>query len=95
VERRFDWDREKARQNFRKHGISFDRAVRAFDDPFAIKEFDDRYDYDEDRYQLTGRVDGVLIVVVAYTERPDSTRIIPARKANEHERRKYRSRRVT
>jgi uncharacterized protein len=35
----FDWDPKKARQNVAKHGLSFEKAVTAFDDPFGrIKE---------------------------------------------------------
>ncbi|WP_412033428.1 BrnT family toxin [Mesorhizobium sp. CO1-1-8] len=37
---RFEWDAEKAKSNFRKHGVSFDTAVRVFADPFALLEHD-------------------------------------------------------
>jgi hypothetical protein len=33
--RRFEWDREKARRNLRKHRVSFDEAVTVFFDPLA------------------------------------------------------------
>ncbi len=33
---RFEWDPEKAAANLAKHGVSFDEAITAFDDPFAL-----------------------------------------------------------
>ena len=45
---------------------------------------DTRYNYGEDRYQLLGKIEQRLFVVV-YTVRNDSTRIISARKANQRE----------
>jgi uncharacterized DUF497 family protein len=37
---RFEWDPAKAASNLRKHGVSFDTAMRAFADPFAFTEQD-------------------------------------------------------
>ncbi|RUU48293.1 BrnT family toxin, partial [Mesorhizobium sp. M2C.T.Ca.TU.002.02.1.1] len=39
-ELRFEWDLEKAGSNLRKHGVSFETAVRVFSDPFALTEQD-------------------------------------------------------
>lgn len=36
----FEWDRDKAQRNLRKHGISFDEAITVFYDPFSAT-FDD------------------------------------------------------
>jgi len=33
----FEWDRAKAKANFRRHGVSFDLAETVFKDPFAIE----------------------------------------------------------
>ena len=33
----FEWDEEKARTNWTKHGISFRTAVHVFDDPYRIE----------------------------------------------------------
>lgn len=35
----FDWDDDKATRNLAKHGVSFDEAVTAFDDPLYIDFF--------------------------------------------------------
>jgi uncharacterized protein len=84
----FEWDRAKAAANFKKHGVRFEHAVPAFNDPFALLELDETEDYGEDRFLLTGRVaDGVFVVV--YTERGERIRIISARGATEYEKRNY------
>ncbi|WP_370451681.1 BrnT family toxin [Mesorhizobium sp.] len=50
AELRFEWDTEKARSNLRKHGVSFETAVRVFSDPFALVE-QDRVEDGEYRWQ--------------------------------------------
>ena len=55
-----------------------------FFDPRRIVVQDRRRDYGEDRYQLTGMIDGRAYVVV-YTVRRSAIRIISARKANRRE----------
>jgi uncharacterized DUF497 family protein len=84
----FEWDEAKAVENYAKHGVSFETAIRVFDDPFAIERLDDREDYGEDRQSILGMVDGRLLYV-AYTVREDITRIISARGAEPYERRQY------
>ncbi len=60
----FEWDRTKAAAKYKKHGVKFEHAVVAFEDPFALVELDGSQDYGEDRFLLTGRVgDGILVVV--------------------------------
>lgn len=84
----FEWDEAKAAENCARHGISFETAIRAFDDAFAIERLDDREDYGEERYSILGMVDGRLLYV-AYTVREGITRIISARGADPYERRQY------
>jgi uncharacterized protein len=84
----FEWDDEKAAANLAKHGVSFEQARDAFDDPFAIDFVDDREDYREHRLILVGMVESRLLVV-AHTLRGDKVRIITAREAQPHERRRY------
>jgi len=83
----FEWDREKAKKNKIKHGISFKTATAVFDDQNRIEEFDALHYWDEDRWQVIGMANDILFVV--YTERRDRIRIISAREATENERRKY------
>lgn len=84
----FQWDDRKAADNDLKHGVGFEMARGAFSDPFALEWLDDRRDYGEERYCLIGMSEGRLLFVV-YTPRGDTIRIISARGAEPHERRKY------
>ena len=77
----FEWDTEKAKSNFRKHGVSFEEAALAFFDENAVELFDETNSNDEIRYQLIGIFD-VRLIFVAYTARNEKIRIISARKAN-------------
>lgn len=83
----FEWDREKAKLNKIKHGISFKAAAKVFNDPNRIEEFDALHSWDEERWQVIGMSDNVLFVV--YTERLDRIRLISAREATEDERSRY------
>lgn len=89
---RFEWDPVKAAANQRKHRVSFEIAVRAFADPFALTE-QDRIEGGEYRWQTLGVADGVLLLLVAHTLRDEADveviRIISARPATRPERRKY------
>lgn len=84
----FEWDAAKAAANIADHKVSFEQAKGVFNDPFAVEFIDDREDYGEDRYVLIGMTEGRLLVVV-HTLRDEKTRIISARKADPHERRRY------
>jgi uncharacterized DUF497 family protein len=84
----FEWDEAKATENYAKHGVSFETAIRVFDDAFAVEWLDDSEDYGEDRYSILGMVDGRLLYV-AYTVRESIIRIISARGADPYERRQY------
>ena len=83
----FEWDPNKAASNWQKHKIDFETAAKVFHDPFRL-ETDEPDDDDVIRYQVTGMVEGRLLVVV-YTMRGDIYRIITARLADRHERRDY------
>ena len=48
----FEWDDRKADSNLRKHGVSFEDARLAFDDPDGFDEEDD--DPDEERWKRVG-----------------------------------------
>ncbi|HRG62089.1 MAG TPA: BrnT family toxin [Burkholderiales bacterium] len=77
---KFEWDETKNQANIAKHGIDFDTASEAFSDPNAVRRFD-RVVGTEKRFHLVGKVRGILIVLVAFTERNGNTRIISARPA--------------
>lgn len=83
------WDRRKAEANLAKHGIPFELAELVFDDPLHLSE---PYPHpDGDRWITIGMA-GYATLYVAHTlAEPDldSGRIISARAATRHERRKY------
>ena len=86
---RFDWDDRKDASNLRKHGIDFDTASLAFDDPLHLL-VPYRVIDGEQRWQLIGMAADVALLVVVHTEDGDElVRIISARKAEGHERRRY------
>ena len=62
----FEWDPAKALRNFGKHGVRFETAVLAFEDPHAAM-LPDRASGGEERWLLIGMVPagGVLVVVHA------------------------------
>ena len=84
----YEWDAEKARSNLRRHRISFEIAQDVFSDPLRVAGIDSRSEYGEERWWVLGHAHSVLVFVI-YTERAASTRIISARKATRHERRRY------
>ena len=83
----FEWDREKAKLNKIKHGVSFKAAAKVFNDPNRLDLPDDEHSFDESRRKVIGMVDDILFVI--YTERRDKIRLISARVAEEDERRDY------
>ena len=85
---KFRWNKAKARENYRKHGVTFDLAKAVFNDAFALELLDDRRDYGEERFVIIGMVEG-RILYVAYSERHDVIRIISARRATKHEEQAY------
>ena len=84
----FEWDDRKAAANWRNHGISFEMAREAFKDSFAVVRVDPHHDGSEERLALLGMVNNRLLFV-SNTLRGDRARIISARRAEPHERRRY------
>ena len=83
----FEWDSSKERANRRKHGVDFRTAAKVFLDPYAI-ELDHLDAAGELRFNAIGLVDGRMLFV-SYTIRGETIRIISARGAEPHEKRKY------
>ena len=87
------WDEDKNRENILKHKVSFETAILALDDPLSFM-YDDPYRY-EQRFRTIGMVGNALLMVVHTWPGPDPRfdvdvgRIISARRATSHERRRY------
>ncbi len=87
---RFEWDDSKATANRAKHGVAFEQAITAFDDPYALVAPDPSHSTAEKRRWLIGEADaGVLVVVFTIRGAGDVYRLISARRANRKERRGY------
>ncbi|NJN73719.1 MAG: BrnT family toxin [Limnothrix sp. RL_2_0] len=87
----FDWDDNKARVNLDKHGVSFDEAKSVFEDPLFLIFADTDHSINERRFIIIGESTKDRLLVVAYTERGDVTRLISARLATTKERKAYES----
>lgn len=90
----FEWDPKKAKQNNKKHNVSFEVATTIFLDPNALTIYDDTHSESEDRWITMGisRNGNVIIVVHTYKEETDqraSVKIISARKATKNEIKQY------
>lgn len=77
------WDESKRRRNIKEHGLDFAGCDAVFDSPVVTWE-DTRVAYGEQRINLLGWLDGVL-VHLTYTERSDDMHVISLRKAEKHE----------
>ena len=86
----FEWDPLKAEANKKKHDLSFEIAVTAFDDPYALISIDEKHSAKEIRKWLIGESDtGVLVVIFTQRNSGKTYRIISARGANQRERKHY------
>jgi uncharacterized DUF497 family protein len=83
----YQWDENKARTNLKKHKVDFADAVTVFGDDLAITVED--VTPAEERYVTIGTDAMGRILVVVYTWRGESIRLISARKATKGERREY------
>ena len=83
----YQWDPKKAKINLKKHGVAFADAIAVFFDEFALTIEDDNPE--EQRFVTIGTDALSRIIVVVYTWRNDSIRIISARKATRRERKQY------
>jgi uncharacterized protein len=83
------WDPRKAAANIAKHGVTFELASLVFEDRFQLNEPDEHPD--GDRWQTIGIAAGATLLVVHTFIEPDLTfgRIISARRATAHERKRY------
>ena len=87
----FEWDGEKAKKNLRKHEVSFEEAMTVFYDPLSATFHDPDHSDNEERLITLGYSSRGRLIVVSHTERGKIIRIISARPAIAHERKKHES----
>jgi uncharacterized DUF497 family protein len=85
------WDSKKAAANPKNHdGVTSEEAQYILFDPFALTREDSDTE-NEQRFITLGMGGKQRILVVVYTYREETIRLISAWKANEPQRRRYES----
>ncbi|MBV5301804.1 MAG: BrnT family toxin [Methylococcales bacterium] len=74
-----EFDPKKAVSNLKKHGVSFEEAATCLLDAQALVQ-EDYHAENENRWVLIGMSNQAKLLVVVYTLRGDSIRLISARK---------------
>lgn len=85
----FEWDENKAQNNIKKHGISFEEASTVFGDSLSLTISDPLHSMNEERFIIIGMSHQNRLLIVVHTERSDTIRIINARLTTRRERRYY------
>jgi uncharacterized DUF497 family protein len=85
----FEWDPEKAKRNYKKHKVSFEEAVTVFYDSLSATFDDPDHSVGERRFITVGFSSQGRLLVVGHTERGEIVRIISARRATTHERKRH------
>jgi uncharacterized DUF497 family protein len=88
---RFNWDKKKAEDNQKKHGITFEEAKTVFYDEDARLMHDPEHSELEERFLILGlsSKSRLLLVVHCYREFEEVIRIISARRATKNEHKQY------
>ncbi|HEX9669048.1 MAG TPA: BrnT family toxin [Thermoanaerobaculia bacterium] len=84
----FVWDFRKAAANLQRHGVSLETACEIFFDPF-VRFLRSEVVEGEPRETIVGLTAGWKLLVVIFTPREDSIRLISARYASRQERSHY------
>ena len=90
----FEWDSEKAKGNFQKHGVAFEESATVFLDPRGVSVYDTEHSVREDRWITLGLSSTGRLLVVCHTFREMKRnrlviRIFSSRKATRREGRNY------
>lgn len=82
-----EFDADKRDKTLTERGLDFSRATEIFAGTHITAQ-DSRNNYSEPRYITVGTIDNRMVVMV-WTPRGGSRRIISMRKANEREQQRY------
>ena len=83
------WDPKKAAANLAKHGVSFEEGLAVFSDPLARIFDDEEHSIEEEREIIIGHSTKHRLLLVCFTAREASIRILSVRKATRRERQDY------
>ena len=90
----FEWNKIKARLNFRKHKVSFEEAKTLFNDPLLLTYSDEDHLDIEERFISIGVSARNRTLLVIHTDRQETMdtltiRIVSCRKVTSSERKTY------
>jgi uncharacterized DUF497 family protein len=85
----YEWDEAKASSNLLKHGVTFEEALSVFDNPLAIIFDDEDHSGGESREIIVGHSVQHRVLLVCFSERAGTVRMITARPATPKERKDY------
>ena len=85
----FEWHGKKAAANKKKHGVSFEEATTVFTDVLSLTIPDPLHSEEEERFVIIGQSSQQRILVVVHTDCGNRIRIVSARLATTHERKRY------
>ena len=90
----FEWNANKARENLRKHQVSFEEARTIFNDPLMVTYPDDEHSQTEERLISIGISSVKRLLLAVHVERQETEeflliRLISCRKATNLERKAY------
>ena len=85
----FEWHGKKAAANKEKHGVSFEEATTVFTDVLSLTIPDPLHSEEEERFVIIGQSSQQRILVVVHTDCGNRIRIMSARLATTHERKRY------
>ncbi len=79
---KFEWDPEKARENYRKHGVEMEDGIPVFNDPLGLNRFDSGHSDREKRFNLIGFGNKILLFVTYTAPTDEVIRLISVRPAD-------------
>ena len=85
----YEWDRQKAKYNLRKHGVSFEEASTVFNDILANVYEDPDHSVHERRFLIMGTSARGRLLNVSFADRKPRIRIISARVLTRREKKLY------
>lgn len=83
---RFEWNNDKTGSNLSKHEVSSEEAKTVFDDPLYVDFYDPDHSKEEERDLIAGQSNRGRLLIVSYTERGNSIRLISAKEVTRSER---------
>lgn len=86
---KYEWDDTKAISNLKKHGVTFEEVRTVFSDTLSKTIPDPLHPGQEARFVTLGMSDQARFLVVVHTDDVECIRLISARRATIHERKRY------